>query len=121
MGQQRSVQTVAEQRRVCDPDSSVSKKHPEEEAKPKRRVSVTALIAWPRFSFLRMEQKVDKQVAAPTETRTPNLHQRKSLIEECGWQGGDSGDSAEGKTLSNGKQRTHLTPNGPLMEGDYTD
>jgi hypothetical protein len=49
MRQQRSVRTVAEQRRVCDPDSSVSKKHPEEETKPKRPVSVTALIAWPNF------------------------------------------------------------------------
>jgi hypothetical protein len=42
IGQQRSVRTVAEQRRVSDPDSSVSKKHPEEE-------TVTALIAWPNF------------------------------------------------------------------------
>jgi hypothetical protein len=40
-----------------------------------------------------MEIKVDNQVAAPTETRTPNWHRAKSksLITECGWKGGDSG------------------------------
>jgi hypothetical protein len=36
--------------RVCAPGGSVSKKHPwEEETKLKRRVPVTALIAWPNF------------------------------------------------------------------------
>jgi hypothetical protein len=45
--------------------------------KLKRRVPVTALIAWPSFR-LEMEDKVDKQVAAPAETRTPNLHRAKN-------------------------------------------
>jgi hypothetical protein len=52
-------------------------------------------MAWPTF-ILEMEREVDNQVAAPAETRTPNLHRAKvSLIEECGWKDGDSGDSAE--------------------------
>src|SRR5438093_225298 len=68
--------------------------------KPKRRVPVTALTARPNFHSW-MEREVDKQVAAPAETRTPNLHRaKKSLIEECGWKGGDSvGDSAERTSL----------------------
>jgi len=49
-------------------------------------------------------EKVDKQLAAPAETRTPNLHRAKTAHEECGWKGGDSGaDSAEEKILSNKK------------------
>jgi hypothetical protein len=50
---------------------------------------VTALIAWPTSVARRKE--VDNQVAAPAETRTPNLHRAKTLKEECGWKGGDSG------------------------------
>jgi len=59
---------------------------------------VTALIAWPSF-HLGDGTEVDNQVAAPAETRTPNLHRanQKALIEECGWKGGDSSDS-EGET-----------------------
>jgi hypothetical protein len=34
---------------------------------------VTALIAWPSF-HPQDGTEVDKQVAAPAETRTPNLH-----------------------------------------------
>ena len=60
---------------------------------------MTALIAWPQLPFSRMEREVDKQMAAPAETRTPNLHRaNKALIKECGWKGGDSGDSAGKKT-----------------------
>jgi len=46
-------------------------------------------MAWPNF-HREMETEVDNQVAAPAATRTPNLHRAKqSLIEECGWKGGD--------------------------------
>jgi hypothetical protein len=50
-----------------------------------------------------MEGQVANQVAAPAESRTPNLHRAKIAHSECGWKGGDSGDSAErkAKTLSN--------------------
>ena len=50
---------------------------------PQRRVPVTALIAWPNFHPT-MEGKVENQVAALAETRTPNLHRaNKSLIESA--------------------------------------
>jgi hypothetical protein len=53
-----------------------------------------------------MEREVDNQVAAPAETRTLNLHRaKKSLNQECGWKGGDSGNSAGEKTLSNEKTK----------------
>ena len=56
---------------------------------------MTATNAWPTF-HRGDGSEVDNQVAAPAETRTPNLHRAiKSLIEECGRKGGDSGDSAE--------------------------
>jgi hypothetical protein len=35
----------------------------------------------------------------------PTCAERKSLAEECGWKGGDSGDSAGEKTLSNEKTK----------------
>jgi hypothetical protein len=82
---------------------------------------VTALIAWPHF-HPGDGTEVAKQVAAPAETRTPNWHRAKtSLIKECGWKGGDSGNSAGEKHLVQRKnERTHLTPTGLLMEGVYT-
>ena len=55
---------------------------------------MTALIAWPSF-HREMKTEVDNQVAAPAETRTPNLHRASQIAQsECGWKGGDSGDSA---------------------------
>ncbi len=33
-------------------------------------------------------------MAAPAETRTPNLHRATIAHQECGWKGGDSGDAA---------------------------
>ncbi len=45
----------------------------------------------------------------------------KALIEECGWKGGDSGDSAGKKQRDQQiPKRIPLTPTGLLMEGDYT-
>ena len=45
---------------------------------------MTALMAWPNF-HREMETEVDKQVAAPAATRTPNVHRakQKSLIESA--------------------------------------
>jgi hypothetical protein len=59
---------------------------------------------------LKVGREVENQVAAPAETRTPNWHRaNKSLNQECGWKGGDSGDSAgeknTRKTLSNKKTK----------------
>jgi len=81
---------------------------------------VTALMAWPSF-HPKMETEVDNQVAAPAETRTPNLHRANIAPQECGWKGGDSGGSARKKQRDQPKpRRTHLTPTGLLMEGHYT-
>src|SRR5450432_831484 len=45
----------------------------------------------------------------------------KALIEECGWKGGDSGDSAGKKQRDRQiPKRIPLTPTGLLMEGVYT-
>ncbi len=79
------------------------------------------LRLWPGPTFiLEMERKVDNQLAAPAETRTPNLHRARSAHEECGWKGGDSGSSVGRENLVQRKNnRTHLTPTGLLMEGHY--
>jgi hypothetical protein len=62
-----------------------------------------------------METEVDKQVAAPAETRTPNWHRakQKSLLEECGWKGGDSGNSAGEKPCPTKKQKNPLDSDRP--------
>ena len=65
---------------------------------------MTASNAWPSF-YLRMEKQVDNQVAAPAETRMPSLHRAKIARPECGWKDGDSGDSAEEKTMFNEKTK----------------
>src|SRR5216684_4220626 len=64
-------------------------------------------------SIIRWQHRLKREHPTCTE-RT------KSLNEECGWKGGDSGDWAGEKTLSNKKnEQIHLTPTGLLMEGDY--
>ena len=46
----------------------------------------------------------------------------KALIEECGWKGGDRGNSAGNKQRDQQiPKRIPLTPTGLLMEGDYTN
>ena len=39
---------------------------------------MTALIAWPGFHSKRAEPQGDKQMAAPAEPRTPNVHRAKN-------------------------------------------
>src|SRR5579864_9189647 len=54
--------------------------------------------------FFDEKRRVDNQVAAPAETRTPNLHRAKQIAhEECGWKNGDSGHSAEKKNFVQAK------------------
>src|ERR1022692_1538833 len=70
-----------------------------------------------------MERKVDKQVAAPAEMRTPNLHRATTIAQRRvrmeGWRQWRLGGR---KNLVQRKnKRTHLTPTGLLMEGDYTN
>src|ERR1700722_14712069 len=65
-----------------------------------------------------MGAEVDYQVAAPAESRTPNLHRAKqSLTKECGWKDGDRGGPAQTQNLLGGKTKTDLTLTGLLMEG----
>ena len=61
---------------------------------------MTALMAWPT-SILNIGRQVAKQVAAPAETRTPNLHRARIAHQECGWK------------VATGRRKT-------LMEGHYT-
>jgi hypothetical protein len=41
-----------------------------------------------------MGAKVDNQVAAPAELRTPNWQRAKIAHKDCGWKDGDRGGSA---------------------------
>jgi hypothetical protein len=45
-----------------------------EKTKAQSRVPVTALMAWPRFNSEKAEPQGAKQMAAPAEPRTPNMH-----------------------------------------------
>src|SRR5271167_2010807 len=69
-----------------------------------RRDQVTATGPGP-VSFERGNE-VDYQVAAPTETSTPNLHRATIAQQECGWKGGDRSGLAEGQELTERKRRT---------------
>ena len=84
---------------------------------------MTALIAWP--TSIPRWKEVDNQVAAPAETRTPNLHRANK---------NRSSKSADGRVATvvatrhrekNRVQRKNnrilLTPTGLLMEGLYTN
>jgi hypothetical protein len=65
---------------------------------------VTALMAWPNFH--RRRWTGGRQSGGSTgcnENAQLAPSETKSLNEECGWKGGDSGDSAGEKTLSNEK------------------
>ena len=82
---------------------------------------MTALIAWPSF-HLRDGTEVDNQVAAPAETRTPNLH-RANLIAHRrvrmeGWRQWRLGREKQRDQQS--PKRIPLTPTGLLMEGVIT-
>src|SRR6266849_10918281 len=68
-----------------------------------------------------MESKVDNQVAAPAETRTPNLHRAKIAhrrVRMEGWRQWQLGGRE--KLVQRKNKRTLLTPTGLLMEGVYT-
>jgi hypothetical protein len=54
--------------------------------------------AW-TSSLRKRGTEVDYQVAAPTETSTPNLHRATIAHKECGWKGGDRGGLAQWEQL----------------------
>jgi hypothetical protein len=87
--------------------------------KSQSRVPVTALIAWPTFHS-EVKQQVANQMAAPAETRTPNMHRaNESLLESAD---GSMATVATRPTKKyvHKKPRIDLTPTGLLMEGHYT-
>ena len=81
--------TTAAERQLRQPRKTKRQKQSQNrsrkrKAKAQSRVPVTALIAWPGFHSLRAEPQGDKQMAAPAEPRTPNLHRAKrSLFESA--------------------------------------
>jgi hypothetical protein len=93
-----------------------------EKTKAQSRVPVTALIAWPGFHSARAEPQGAKQIAAPAEPRTPNLHRaNQSLLESANGSMATVATRREEKNLVQRKnKRTDLTPTGLLMEGDFT-
>src|SRR5271165_5350307 len=95
VGQWRSLRTAA-QYEAGDVGSSLVIRGT---AKAQSRVPVTASNAWPT-SILNHGRQVAKQVAAPAEMRTPNLHRANIAHQESGWKGGDSGDSATEENLA---------------------
>ncbi len=84
---------------------------------------MTASMAWPTLPCWRWEREVDKQVAAPAATRTPNLHRaNQSLTEECGWKGGDRvGLGAKQELRKGGKTNNPERPLPFLPSGMVTD
>src|SRR5712692_7660088 len=68
-----------------------------------------------------MESKVDNQVAAPAETRTPNLHRAKIAHRRVRMEGRRQWQlGGREKLVQRKNKRTLLTPTGLLMEGGYT-
>jgi len=76
---------------------------------------VTALMAWPRFDSERAERQGAKQMAAPAELRTPNMHRAKRIApRECGWKHGDSGRlGGEKKACPKKKEKNLLDSDRP--------
>ena len=82
---------------------------------------MTALIAWPRFHSERAEPQGDKQMAAPAETRTPNLHRAKRIApRNADGSMATVATRREKNDVPRSKNRIDLTPTGLLMEGVYT-
>src|SRR2546426_8914996 len=68
-----------------------------------------------------MESKVDNQVAAPAETRTPNLHRAKIAHRRVRMEGWRQWQIGGREKLDQRKdKRSLLAPTGLLMEGGYT-
>jgi hypothetical protein len=84
-----------------------------------RRVQVTATKSWGPTPAGEVGREVDSQVAAPTETRTPNLHRANIAHQRVrmeGWRQGRLG-SREDHSTTKGNYKTDLTLTGLLMEG----
>jgi hypothetical protein len=84
-----------------------------------RRVQVTATKSWGPTLTESVGEEVDSQVAAPTETRTPNLHRANIAHQRVrmeGWRQRRPGSQEDHSTIK-GNCKTDLTLTGLLMEG----
>jgi hypothetical protein len=80
---------------------------------------VTATKSWGPAPTETVGTEVDSQVAAPTETRTPNLHRANIAHKRMrmeGWRQRRLG-SKEDHSTTKGNYKTVLTLTGLLMEG----
>jgi hypothetical protein len=110
VGERRSVRTVAQQQPNDRSRSCVKTKSSQEEERQKPKPSsgdcVNRLAQVP---LSRAEPQGAKQMAAPAEPRTPNMHRAKRIApRECGWKHGDSGHSAGEENVPN-KNRQEST------------
>jgi hypothetical protein len=68
---------------------------------------------------MRVEPQGAKQMAAPAEPRTPNLHRaNNSLLESANGSMATVAPRQENNDVSQTKNKIALTPTGLLMEGD---
>jgi len=59
-------------------------------------------------------------MAAPAETRTPNVHRAKTSLSRVRMEGWRQLTRREKNLVQRKTKRIHLTPTGLLMEGVYT-
>jgi hypothetical protein len=75
---------------------------------------VTASMAWPNFPSTKMEQRSTNRWQHRLKREHPTCTERNKIAQrEYGWKGGDSGDSAGEKTLSNEKTKKPLDSDRP--------
>jgi hypothetical protein len=84
-----------------------------------RRVQVTAGQVRAQLLSKRMGAEVDSQVAAPTETRTPNWHRAnyRSQTSADGRMAAEADRFDQDHSTTKSNTKTHLTLTGLLMEG----
>ena len=104
-------------REHCRPQPKVKifyeRKSKKKEQKPKRRVPVTASIAWPT-SIREMDERSKIRWQHRLKREHPTGTERRSLLEECGWKGGDSGLLGERANLCpTKKQKNSLDSDRP--------
>ena len=80
---------------------------------------MTATKSWGPTPTETVGTEVDSQVAAPTETRTPNLHRATIAHQRVRMEGWRQRrlDSKEDHSTTKGNYKTDLTLTGLLMEG----
>jgi hypothetical protein len=104
-------------REHCRPQPKVKifyeRKSKKKEQKSKRRVPVTASIAWPT-SIREMDERSKIRWQHRLKREHPTCTERRSLLEECGWKGGDSGLLGERENLCpTKKQKNSLDSDRP--------